>query len=129
MKGHGAKLPRKQQQAIAALIEYPTMKEAAKTVGIGEVTLFRWMQDQEFQRAYRRAKKQVVDQAISRLQQVSREAVEALRAVMNDADKPPSARVTAAKAVLDMSIKAIEIEDLEARINALEQKLSKESKR
>ena len=37
MIGHGAKLPRKRQQAIAALIEAPTIKEAAGIVGIGEV--------------------------------------------------------------------------------------------
>jgi hypothetical protein len=49
MIGHGAKLSRKRQQAIAALIEAPTIREAAGIVGIGEATLFRWLQDANFQ--------------------------------------------------------------------------------
>jgi hypothetical protein len=39
---------------------------------------------------------------------------------MQDAEAPASARVSAAKAVLETAIKAVELEDLEARIVALE---------
>jgi hypothetical protein len=120
MTGHGAKLPRKREQAIIALLEQPSIKQAAQSVGISEVTLFRWLQEPDFQRAYREAKHRVVEQAISRLQQVSREAVDTLREVMIDTEKPPSTRVTAAKAVLEMSIKAVELEDLASRVEELE---------
>ena len=44
---------------------------------------------------------------------------------MADGEAPASAKVTAAKAVLDMAVKAIKMEDLEARLMSLEQ--SKES--
>lgn len=120
MKGHGAKLPHKQDQAIIALLEQPSIKQAAQSVGISEVTLFRWLQEPEFQRAYREARYRVVEQAISRLQQVSGEAVDTLREIMRDTEKPPSTRVTAAKAVLEMSIKAVELEDLVTRVEELE---------
>jgi DNA-binding MurR/RpiR family transcriptional regulator len=124
MKGHRAKLPRKQHQAIAALIKHQTTKEAAEDVGIGEATLFRWMQDHDFQKAYREAKRRVMDHAITQLQQVSSEAVLTLQAIMNDTEKPPSPRVTAARTILDMAVKAVELEDLTARIEALEKKVS-----
>jgi len=39
---------------------------------------------------------------------------------MNDPKKPASARVSAARSILELAIKAIEIEDLEIRIEELE---------
>lgn len=120
MKGHGAKFPRKKQEAIAALIHFPSVREAAEAVGIGEVTLFRWMQDPEFQTGYRNARRRVVQHAISRLQKVSSEAVDTLREIMTDPDKPATSRVTAARTILEMAVKAVELEDLEVRIEELE---------
>ena len=57
---------------------------------------------------------------IAQVQQATGEAVETLRTVMHDADAPASARVSAAKAILETAIKAVELEDLEARIAVLE---------
>jgi DNA-binding MurR/RpiR family transcriptional regulator len=124
MKGHGAKYPRKKDQAILALLTHPTIGEAADTAGVSEVTLWRWLQDQDFQQSYREAKRQVVQQALTRVQQVSGEAVDVLRDVMADDTKPPSSRVTAARTILDMALKSVEIEDLEARIEALERRIN-----
>jgi hypothetical protein len=42
--------------------------------------------------------------------------------VQADADSPVSARVTAAKAVLELAYKAVQIEDLDSRVVALEKK-------
>lgn len=125
MKAYGAKLPRKGQQAIAALIEAPTIKEAARSINVGEATLFRWLQDSNFQSAYRDAKHRIVNHSITRLQQITGEAVETLREIMTDEQKPPSARVACAKAILDMSIKAVELENLEARVKSLEEHILK----
>jgi len=118
--GHGEKRSRKEDLALAALISEPTLGEAAKKAGIGEVTLWRWMQDPVFQDKYRTARRQAVSQAITQLQKISSEAVKTLREVMNDKETPPASRVTAAKAVLEMAIKAVEVEDLAVRIEALE---------
>ena len=120
MIGQGAKITRKKEQAVAALIEQPTIRDAAQVADIGEATLFRWLQDPSFQSAYRDAKRRVVDQAISRLQRASSEAVETLRTIMNDRGKPASARVMAARTVLEYAVEAIEIEDLTERVEELE---------
>jgi hypothetical protein len=121
MIGHGAKLPRKRQQAIAALIEAPTIREAAGIVGIGEATLFRWLQDTDFQSAYRDAKRRVVDQAITNIQKISGQAVETLKSIMTDRDMPASTRVACAKAILGTAIKMVELENLTSRIETLEE--------
>src|SRR5256885_2253272 len=121
MKAHGERLSRKQELAIAALLTCSAITDAAKQCGIGEVTLHRWLKEPTFQAAYRDARRAVVQQAITQVQQATGEAVETLRAVMQDPEAPASARVSAAKAVLETALKGVELEDLEARITALEQ--------
>ena len=88
--------------------------------GIGEVTAWRWLKDPTFQQAYQAARRQVVRQAIARMQQLCSKVVTRLEALIDDPTAPASSRVTAMKTVLEMSWKAIELEDLEARIAALE---------
>ena len=120
MKAHGEKLSRKQELAIAALLTCSAITDAAKQCGIGEVTLHRWLKEPTFQAAYREARRQVVQQAIVQVQQATGEAVATLRQVMQAADAPASAKVSAAKTILETAVKAVELEDLEARIVALE---------
>ncbi len=119
MTGHGNKLSRKQEQAIAALLALPTIPEAATKAGVNERTLWRWLQLPGFQSAYRAARRQVVESAIGTLQQATSEAVDALR--RNLTSGAPSVEVQAAKAILDLSTKAIELMDLSERVEALEQ--------
>ena len=121
MKAHGEKLSRKQELALAALLTCSAITDAAKQCGIGEVTLHRWLKDATFQAAYRDARRAVVQHAITQVQQATGEAVETLRRVMQDPEAPASAKVSAAKNILDTAVKAVELEDLEARITALEQ--------
>jgi hypothetical protein len=120
MTGHGEKVSRKQEQAIMALIACPSITEAATQSGLAEVTLRRWLKQEDFQTAYRAARRTVVQHAIVQVQRATGEAVETLRAVMHDSESPASARVSAAKTILDTAIKAVELEDLEQRITALE---------
>ena len=68
MKGHGEKLSRNQDRAIAALLVHASMSEAADAAGIGDVTLWRWMQLPEFKEQYRLARREAVSQAIGHLQ-------------------------------------------------------------
>ena len=123
MKGHGEKLSRKKDQAILALLTHQTIIEAAKAVGIGEVTLWRWMKEENFKRAYHESRKRVVEQTLARLQQASTEAVTTLQEVMKDSTSPASSRVTAAKTILELTVKVAELDALEARVQALETKL------
>jgi len=71
MKGHGAKLPRKQEAAISALLSSRNIEEAAKAIKVSSSTLRRWMQLSQFESAYLRARREVVAQAFARLQQNS----------------------------------------------------------
>jgi transcriptional regulator with XRE-family HTH domain len=120
MKGHGAKFGRKQEAAIAALLSQPTIEEAAKRTGISGPTLWRWLQEPAFQGEYRKARRQALGQATAQLQQASGAAVRALKEIIENKNAPSSSRVMAARTVLEMGIKAIELEDVEARLAAIE---------
>lgn len=118
--GHGEKKSRKMEIAVIALLTEQTVGKAAEKAGVSDKTMFRWMQDSDFQDMFREAKRQAVGQAISRLQQATTLAVDTLMGVMTNKRSPAMAKVLAAKATLEMAMKAVELEDLEARIAALE---------
>ena len=125
VRGHGG-LSRKAEEAIAALLTAATIEEAAQQAGVGFRTLHRWIRENAaFQHAYQRARKEVVHQAQAQIQKATGKAVATLIAVMDDPLAQPSSRVAAAKAILEMAVKAIELDDLEARILALEQATGK----
>lgn len=114
-------LPTKQELALRAVISHPTLKEAALAAGISETTLWRYMQDESFSRRLREARRDAVNHAIIRLQRASSDAVTVLHDLMMKTDAPASARITAARTVLDYSIRAIEIDELKGRIDQLEE--------
>jgi transposase-like protein len=120
MAGHGGKIGRKQEEAIAALLSQRNIDEAARTCGLGPRTLLRWLKLQEFSAAYREAKRAAFSQSIARLQQASSVAATTLLKIMVDSSAPASTRVRAADSVLGHAKQAIELEDIEARISELE---------
>lgn len=121
MTGHGSKFSRKKEAAIAALLTQRNVEEAARAAGIGTQTLIRWLKLPEFQSEYREARRSAFSQSNARLQQGASAAVSTLLKIMVDANAPASARVRAADRVLDRAKQAIEIEDIEVRLAALEQ--------
>ena len=124
MLGHGTKFGRKKEEAIAALLTQRNIEEAAKTIGIAPNTLLRWMKDPEFQAAYRAARRAAFGQAVARLQQGTAAAATTLLKTMIDATTPASVRVRAAEAIFNHAGKAIEVEDIEARVSELERSLA-----
>ena len=73
----------------------------------------------EFQE-YREARRAAYSQAVARLQQGATAAATTLLKVMLDQTTPYSVNVRAAECVMSHSSKAIEIEDIEARVGELE---------
>jgi hypothetical protein len=127
MKGHGAKFGRKKEEAIVALLTHRTTEEAARATGIGSATLLRWQKEPEFQAAYRDAKRAAYAQAIARMHHLTSAAVSTLGKVMLDPNTPASTRVRAADSILSHTAKAIEIEDIDARVSELERAVPQEN--
>jgi phage terminase small subunit len=125
MGSHGSKMANKQDKLISALLTTRTIEQAAKKAGVGENTVYRWLELPEFQTAYREAKRKVVDNAIMQLQKATGEAVEVLREVMSDNESPANARVASAKAIIEQALRAVELEKVIERVEKLEEYVNK----
>jgi len=118
--GHGAKLSRKKDEAIAALLTQPTVATAALAAKISPQTLGRWMKEPEFEAVWRKALGAVLGQAIARLQKASGAAVTILLRIMNDPGAPVAARLKAVEVVLRHAKAANEMEAIQPRLSDLE---------
>ena len=120
LKGHGSKFGRKKEEAIAALLSQRNLEEAARSIGVAPNTLLKWQKLPEFDTAYREARKAAYRQAVARLQQGTSAAATTLLKTLIDPAAPASVKVRAAEAIFNHAAKAIEIEDIDARVAALE---------
>jgi hypothetical protein len=118
MKGSDGKVTRKQEQAIAALLSEATVTAAAEKVGVSEVTLWRWQKEPGFVAAYRAARNQAVEKAVSQMQQSSWAAATTLIRLLGSSSD--AVRLRAATTILEHSYRGLEVVDFEARLAALE---------
>ena len=125
MSGFTAKLGHKKEEAIVALLSQRNVEEAARVAGIAPRTLYRWLKEPEFDAAYRAARRAAFSQSIARLQQGSSAAATTLLKLMLDPATPPSTRARCSESVIGLASKAIELDDIEARLAALEQQHQK----
>jgi transposase-like protein len=112
-------LTKKQEAAIAALLSTSVMKDAAAQVGISDVTLWRWLQLPEFEAAYRAARRQVVERAVTELQAATGEAVETLKRNLHCENE--AVEVRAASIILEQAVKGVELIELQERVQRLEE--------
>jgi hypothetical protein len=119
-RGHGDKLSRKQEEAVAALLQHPTLRRAAAAAGVDEKTLRKWLKLPAFLIAYRAARRQVVEAAIGHLQRATAAAVKALR--RNLTCGHPGTEVRAALGIAQLAILGLDKMDFEERLSALEKR-------
>jgi hypothetical protein len=120
MSGNVAKFGQKKEEAIVALLSTRTVEDAARSCNTSARTLYRWLKERDFDAAYRAGKKAAYGQSIARLHHLSSAAVSMLGKVLLDPATPPATKVRAADSILNHVVKAIEIEDHEARLSELE---------
>ncbi len=87
------------EKALTALLESASIIEAAQASGLSEKTLRRYLEEKEFSDEYAAARRQIVESAVSGLQQAANEAVETLR--RNLTCDNPQAEIRAAQLILD----------------------------
>lgn len=125
MSGSDKKLTAKQEAFLATLLTVPTLAQAARRAKISEPTARRWLAQPAVRAAWLDMRRQVIDQAMTIAQIATRAAVTTLL----DCLKPTYAagvRVRAATTILDTAMRAVEIDDLAARIEQLEKALEEQ---
>lgn len=113
----------KQERAIVALLNEPSVSRAAQACGINQKTIHRWLDEPVFSRAYRKARREAFAQAIAATQRYAPLAVQTLAKIMADGTLSVSARVSAATALLKFSRDSIELDDLAQRLDDLERSI------
>jgi hypothetical protein len=110
MAGHGEKLSRRQEAAIAALLTEPTAEAAALKARVNKNTITNWLRREAFQRRYREARMALLSQTVNRLVQMALQAVEVLVAELSG--PRPADRIKAACAILTHVHRGLETSDL-----------------
>lgn len=108
-------------ELIAALAAGKTYEEAAKVAGVSRATVARRMQEAAFRREVERVRVEMFESAIGQLSGIASEAVQTLRKLLGG-KTPPTVRLGAAKAILDVALKerdAAALEDLLREVEEL----------
>ena len=98
-----------------------TQKEAAEAAGITTRTMRAYMTEKEFRREYQRRLGAIVEDAARQARQALNPAFEALREVVENPVERSSARIAAARAILEFTARYVELTDVIARIERLEE--------
>jgi hypothetical protein len=113
-------LSRRQEKALAALLTHGTVRAAAEAAGLSDATLFRYLADAHFKREYRARRAEAVECAVGALQTACVGAVSTLIQAMKGPTVQTATKVTAAKITLDFSLRGVELQDLQERVEDLE---------
>ena len=106
---------------VLALAGGQTVRDAARTAGVGERTATRRWADPEFRHRVAGLRAEMVAQAAGQLADGMGEAVATLRRLL--AADAESVRLAAARSILEIGNKLRETVELEARLQAIEERL------
>jgi hypothetical protein len=118
--GHGGKKASKLHLFVTALLSHASVEDAARAAGISPSTAWRWMRDEAVLARLREARRDAMNAAMARLQEAAVGAVDCLCQVQRDGESE-SARVSAARTILEQALRAVELGDIQQRLDKLEQ--------
>lgn len=110
-------LTRRHRLAIEALLQSPTVQDAARLSGIPSRSLYRWLQDPTFRDAYAAAGREALSLTVAKLKSATGAALQTLQECL--ADPSGAVRVSAARCILDTAVR-VDVDDLARRVEALE---------
>ena len=112
-------------RALIALLERNSIRDAAKACRLSEETIYRYSRDPDFVRDYREARRQTEENAISKLQAATGEAVETLERNLHCEN--PAVEIRTAQIILENAIKGVELIDVLERLERLENEHQKQT--
>ena len=111
-------LSHRQQSALPVIAATPTLAQAARSSGIAESTLYRWLEDPHFRDELTRLRQEAADLAKQELRGVMLRSV----SVLSDALEHPdiAIRLRAARYGMTFAVQISEVEKLRADLDAVE---------
>jgi hypothetical protein len=117
--GHRGKKGQRLDAFVEAMMSHKTVEAAAEAVGISHATAYRWMQHADVIQRLAEARRDAMKAAMSKLQQAASASVDCLCEIQRDGASE-SARVSAARTILEQALRSVELQDVEERIDKLE---------
>ena len=118
--GQGKQRKQARMAAALALAVGETVAKAAKKAGISERTVYRWSQQSSFRNRVAELRARLVSEAVGKLSKSMASAAGVLDKLLKSEDE--GTRLRAARAVLELTTKLRESEELERRITELERR-------
>lgn len=120
-----ARLNARQEIAVRALAEGRSLSATASAAQVNAKTLWRWMhEDVTFIAAVKGANDEAFNAALDELRRVTRKAVATAEALLMPKHEP-AVRLAATRVVLGLALRANEQVSFEARLAALEARVSR----
>jgi hypothetical protein len=103
------------------LLTSPSIEEARRRAKINKTTAYEWFKDESFRRELKRQRNAVIESALESLKANVAKATETL--VRHLDSRRENISIRAAESIIEFTQKAIEYENLEKRIEELEERL------
>ena len=110
----------RQKRVIPFLLASPSTEEACRQAHINKTTVYEWLKDKTFRQELKRQRDAVIERALDSLKARIAKASETLVKHLDSTRENISIR--AAEDIIEFAQKALEHEELEKRIEALEQR-------
>jgi hypothetical protein len=117
--GHGGRKNRRVDLFLAALISHASVEEAATAAKLSFSTAWRYLRDPDVLTRLRSACRTSMRQSQALLQAASVESVQCLRKILRDGESQ-SVQLAAARTLLEIGLKAVELADIQERLEKLE---------
>ena len=114
-------LTARQTRVIPYLLGAPSIEEGCKRAGVSKVTVYDWLKQENFRQELKRQRDELIERALDSLKANVSRATETLVTLLTSKSEPIRAR--AAEDIIEFAQKAIEHEELEKRVQALEERL------
>ena len=111
----------RQQSALPVIAATPTLAQAARSAGIAESTLYRWLEDEDFRDELTRLRQASADVAKQELQGIMLRSVSVLAEALDHPDM--GIRLRAARYGMAFAVQISEVEKLRAELQAVEDAL------
>ena len=108
---------------IAALAAGLTIQETAKQTGVSERTIHRWLKQDDFKGEVGAARERLISDTVGQLADSATAAVRTLKELLSPV-QPPSVRLGAARAILELAAKYREMAELAERVKQIEETLA-----
>ena len=113
-----ATLTDRQRRVIPFLLASPSLEEACRRARINKTTVYEWLKNEDFRKELKGQRDAVISCALDSLKANIRKATETLVKHLDSSRENISIR--AAESIIEFAQKALESEELERRIEALE---------